>query len=355
MSYSNTAQGSADLNQAATHDTSLYDPTIHDNQIVALYDTDTQAHTAKEMLVASGFSAAALQVLARDAAPASATTDAASTHPAADTEGLWGAIRSLFVPDEERTTFNTAIAHGHAMLVVTPDHTMDRTHLIHLIESTGPLDFDAKLEEWRQAGYDSSSAMTSATTGTPSMTPGVIADHTVTAPTPAPVMATPAPAPTLLATAEAAVGETIKVMEEKLRVGKREVASGAVRVRSYIVERPVSEQVRLHEERIDIQRTPVDRPATGTEFNAFQDRTIEARATSEEAVIARDVRVIEEIALNKQATDRVETVHDTVRKTKVEIEGADAATAHGTLPGKVGSNPNATPDAATSGANSPRK
>lgn len=361
--------GGDNLNQAAAHDSSLYDPTIHDNQIVALYETDTQARAAQQTLLDAGFSASAIQVVARETntgGPATGT-GGISHEPVAD-EGIWGSIKSLFVPDEERSTYNTAIARGHAMLIVTPDTTMDRQHLIHVLESTDPLDFDAKLEEWRQSGYEGSSAMTSAThtgaLGMASMTPpasvapaapittGYTAPTTgsATSPTSGPVTGT-----TTAQTNRTTGADTIQVLEEKLRVGKREVAGGAVRVRSYIVERPVQEQVNLHEEHITVQRTPVDRPATGVDLGAFQERTIEARATSEEAVVTKEARVVEEIALNKQATNRTETVHDTVRKTEVEVEGADSAAKTGSLGSKVGANPNATPGATTSGANAPRK
>jgi hypothetical protein len=53
---------------------------------------------------------------------------------------------------------------------------------------------------------------------------------------------------------------------------------------------------------------------------AFQERVIEVRATGEEAVVSKEVRVVEEIVLRKGATDRVEIVRDTARETKVDIE-----------------------------------
>lgn len=375
---SGTTYGGTGLNQAAAHDTGLYDSNLHDNQIVALYETNAEATAAQQALISAGFSANAMHVMARDAGATSSGAAGAASN--AESDGLWGSIKSLFVPDEDRTTYNTAIARGHAMLVVTPDSTMDRQHLISVLESTNPLDFDAKLEEWRQAGYNSSAGMTTATTGVAgAMGAGAIGASAISSPAPATVTApvsgaattaTPAkttvlptpstiPAAKTTATATAAApldnNDTIKVVEERLRVGKREVAAGAVRVRSYIVERPVEEQVTLHEEHVNIERRPVNRPAAATDLGAFQERTIEARATSEEAVVSKEARVIEEIALNKQATERVETVRDTVRKTEVEIEGGDSAATTGTLPGKVGVNPNATPGATTSGANAPRK
>jgi stress response protein YsnF len=42
--------------------------------------------------------------------------------------------------------------------------------------------------------------------------------------------------------------------------------------------------------------------------------------TGEEAVVGKTARVVEEVALRKQAVDHVETVRDTVRKEEVEIE-----------------------------------
>ncbi len=73
------------------------------------------------------------------------------------------------------------------------------------------------------------------------------------------------------------------MVEEKLRVGKRDLNHGRVRVRSYVVENPVSEQA-LRDENVRIERRTVDRPVTETE-NAFVDRTIEAEEHHEEAIV----------------------------------------------------------------------
>ncbi|MBM3606056.1 MAG: DUF2382 domain-containing protein [Alphaproteobacteria bacterium] len=53
--------------------------------------------------------------------------------------------------------------------------------------------------------------------------------------------------------------ETIPIVEERLRVGKRETGQGRVRVRAYTVEEQVNERVDLLEERVQIARRPVDR------------------------------------------------------------------------------------------------
>ena len=131
--------------------------------------------------------------------------------------------------------------------------------------------------------------------------------------------------------------ETLQVVEERLVVGKREVNRGRVRVRSYVVERPVEAQVRLHEERVEIERRPVDRPVTAADANLFQERVIEATATSEEAVVGKEARVVEEIGIHKEAADRVETVRDTVRRTEVEVDdAASTGAARGTAGATTG-------------------
>ncbi len=136
----------------------------------------------------------------------------------------------------------------------------------------------------------------------------------------APKPATPQPVAT------DSLNDKIQVVKENLVVGKREVEGGGVRVTSHVVETPVEEQVRLHEERVTVERRPINRPLTGAAAEAFRSRTIEARATSEEAVVGKETRVVEEIGLNKQVSDRVETVRDTVRETKVDVEQSPART-----------------------------
>ena len=114
--------------------------------------------------------------------------------------------------------------------------------------------------------------------------------------------------------------DKIEVVKENLVVGKREVEQGAVRVTTRVVETPVEEKVSLREERVMVERRPVNRPLTGVAADAFRELTLSATASSEEAVVGKDVRLVEEISLRKEATERVETVRDTVRETKVDVE-----------------------------------
>ncbi len=118
----------------------------------------------------------------------------------------------------------------------------------------------------------------------------------------------------------AETGQTLKVVEENLRVGKREVETGGARLRSRIVSRPVEESLRLREEHVFVNRTPVDRAATEADFSTFREGTIELRETAEVPVVSKEARVVEEVSLGKEVNERQETVRETVRKTEVDVE-----------------------------------
>jgi uncharacterized protein (TIGR02271 family) len=119
--------------------------------------------------------------------------------------------------------------------------------------------------------------------------------------------------------------ETTKVpiIEENLEVGKREVRSGGVRLRSRIIEKPVEESVRLKEEHVNVERNKVDRPATEADFKNFDEKDIEMVERTEVPVVNKQARVVEEVSLNKNVSERNETVSGTVRKTEVDVTDLD--------------------------------
>ncbi len=112
--------------------------------------------------------------------------------------------------------------------------------------------------------------------------------------------------------------QVISLAEEQLQVGKRVVNRGTTRVRRYVVETPVEENVTLHSESASIERRPVTGGAVAAD--AFTDKTIEVNEMSEEAVVGKTARVTEEVVVHRQAGDRTETVHDTLRKEQVDVE-----------------------------------
>ena len=117
--------------------------------------------------------------------------------------------------------------------------------------------------------------------------------------------------------------QVLPVVEEQLRIGKRAVTRGGVRIYTRVTERPVEEDVRLREERVHVERRPVDRaiPA-GTE--AFRERSFEVEEMREEPVVAKEARMVEEVVVTKDVQDRTAKVRDTVRRTDVEVDRAEA-------------------------------
>lgn len=115
-------------------------------------------------------------------------------------------------------------------------------------------------------------------------------------------------------------GRVIPVIEENIHVGKREVETGGVRIRSRIIEKPVEENLRLRQEHIRVERNPVDREATAEDLDNFKEETIELREISEEPFVEKRARVVEEVSLNKDVDHREENISDTVRNTTVDVE-----------------------------------
>ena len=200
---------------------------------------------------------------------------------AAAFEGDAGAIYG-----EDRHIYREATRRGGFLLTVNVDDAeADRVH--QLLDGTRPVDMDEREQQLKAQGFAA----------------------------PAPI---PAPAPRADATGE----QVIPIVEERLRVGKRLVDRGGVRVRAYTVETPVHEQVRLREEHVSIERRPVgERVADAA--GLFAERGVSLTETAEEAVVGKEARVVEEVRVRKDASERTETVQDTVRRTEVEVERTD--------------------------------
>jgi uncharacterized protein (TIGR02271 family) len=114
--------------------------------------------------------------------------------------------------------------------------------------------------------------------------------------------------------------ESIPVIREDLLVGKRVVQRGGVRVYARTVEQPVEEQVRLREESVRVDRKPVNREATAADLQPGREQVYEVKEFREEPVVSKQARVVEEVRIGKDATEHVDTVRDSVRRTEVNVE-----------------------------------
>jgi uncharacterized protein (TIGR02271 family) len=137
--------------------------------------------------------------------------------------------------------------------------------------------------------------------------------------------------------------QAFSVVRESLDVGKREVETGGVRVYSRVTETPVTESVNLREQHATIERYPVDRVATAADLKGG---SVEIRETAEHAVVSKSAHVVEEVVVGREATDRTETINETLRGTNVEVERVegDNAALRPVAPGAAGTaNTGATP------------
>lgn len=276
--------------------------------ITAMFDTRPEAEQAVLSLVSeAGLDRSAVRLDAAESAGA-----AAGASGQAD-KGFFASLKDMFIPEEDRHTYAEGIRRGGVMVSAQVDEArLDKA--MDVLERHGAVDLDEREAAWKREGWTGYGAGTGAVVGASS-------DGTSTGVAAMPA-ASSAPG-TRSASAGAAAQsreEVIPIAEERLTVGKREVGRGRVRARSYVVETPVQEQVTLRQEHVDIERRPVDRPVTAADEALFQERTLEATESAEEAVVAKEARVVEEVALRKGVDERVQTVQDTVRRTEVEIE-----------------------------------
>ncbi|HEX8192431.1 MAG TPA: YsnF/AvaK domain-containing protein [Allosphingosinicella sp.] len=261
--------------------------------VTALYDTRAEAEAARERL-SSTVRADSVRII-----------DGQS----GDTSG--GGLGSLHLSNDDRHAYGEGIRRGGALLCAEVDGHEDADRIVAILEeSAGGVDLDNRQESWRREGWTpGANAQTS--TGTATNTGARVVEE-----------------------------QRIPIVEEELRVGKREVERGGARVRSYVRETPVQEQVTLREEHVAVERRPVQAHATdattapglgasspstsaGAPADLLQERTIEMREHAEEAVVQKVASVREEVVVTKTAEEHVETVQDTVRRTEVDIEGGE--------------------------------
>lgn len=256
---------------------------MNEQTLVAVYDTAAHADAAVSDLRGAAVPSDFISQHTKNASVSGTTATGAPVHK----EGFWA---NLFggEPDHDTTLYDRSIETGSTVVTVrVPGDQYDRVSAI--LERHNPIDLDERASQ-----YGSST-----TTTTRTMTAPVMGDQdTAVKPTD---------------------DSTLQLSEETLSVGKRAVSGGTTRIRRYVVETPVEEQVTLHSEKVTLDRRPVSdgRPVGNADFT---DKMIEMTETSEEAVVSKTARVTEEVSLRKQATDRVETVKDTVRREDVEIE-----------------------------------
>jgi uncharacterized protein (TIGR02271 family) len=269
-------------NPIDTKGTAAADQTVdwQGDRIVAAFENADRARAAREALAAAGIDNANIELLENRS----------------DFDN-WTAMKRHAVPDEDAHLYAEGLGRGHSLLVIR-GAAGEHDRIMQVLGRFNPIDIDDHGAEWRKAGWSGLHPGKAAWDARQQTSPG---------------SKTPAETPQ-------AQEQVVPVFEERLNVGKRVVEQGHVRVRVYTVEHPVQEGVTLREQRVAVERRPVDRPASSVPGEAFKDRTIDVTTHREEPVIAKEARVKEEVVVRQEADQRTETVRDTVRHTEVEVE-----------------------------------
>ena len=276
---------------------------MNEETIVAVYDTAEHAAAAVRDLESAGVPSSAISQHAGNSTGVTGH-DNVTTAGKPREQGFWS---SLFggEPEYEHDTavYDRSLQGGSTVVTVrgSSDHL---TQVLDILERHNPIDIDERAATYGLAQTTGRSTTAAGLTDTAARTaePG-----------------------------------TLQLSEERLVVGKRAVNRGTTRVRRYVVETPVEEQVSLHEERVTVERRPITdgRPVSNADFS---DKVIEVNEMGEEAVVGKEARVREEVVIRKDATERTETVRDTVRREDVEItkDGGTTLAGAGTTTERVG-------------------
>ena len=247
--------------------------------VTALYDTRAEAEAARDRL------ASEVDVEGR----AKIIDKSSMSEGSSD-------FQSVPLSNDDRGAYGEGLNRGGFMLCAEVDGDEDADRIVSILEQTSSVDMDERQNSWRSEGWSGGQEQRGTSERGSSQSDNVVQE------------------------------ERIPIVEEQLRVGTREVERGGARVRSYVEERPVSEQINLREEHVNVERRPVGETISSGDMHnndLLRERTVEMRETSEEPVIGKEARVNEEVVVQKTVNEHTENVQDTVRETKVDVDGED--------------------------------
>jgi len=262
--------------------------------VIGLFDSKTEAQAAMSELVKAGFAKDNIDFSNRRYDET--TGGAATTNTATATGGVSGFFNSLFGPDtDDARNYTNAASDSEAILTIQTDSNDRARQIADILDRNGAVDVDERTTQNQTTRAQSS--------GTTQTTQTTKTQNTATE------------------NRTATTGDMkVPVIEESLQVGKREVESGGVRVRSRVIEKPVEETVRLREEHVVVNRRPVNRDVTDADMSNFKEGDIEITERAEQAVVSKQARVVEEVEVGKQVSERDQVINETVRRTDVEVD-----------------------------------
>ncbi|MDP9379226.1 MAG: YsnF/AvaK domain-containing protein [Chloroflexota bacterium] len=115
-------------------------------------------------------------------------------------------------------------------------------------------------------------------------------------------------------------GVRVQLHEEELQAEKVQRQAGEVRVTKDVVEEQQTLEVPVTREQVHIESHAVTDQTAADPSQAFQEGTISVPVTEEEVQVQKQVRVAEELEIEKTAVQETERVADTVRREQLDVQ-----------------------------------
>ena len=250
--------------------------------VSAFFDDRDDALDAVEQLRELGITGADIRLTGRQQH---------STGAPAEEKGFFEMLGDLFFPSDDQEAYAEGLQRGGHLVTVSGLSDDDYNAAVDILDNDGAVDMDERTSTWRSEGWRGRDGITGTLDDTSGITGfdeegtarrgypgaaagvgglasgvgaarsglddpsdmgvsgmgGVIGSDEVTSVGRSAGMRH-------AASGSGSENETDEVAEERLRVGKRDTSRGSVRVRSYVVDEPVSET--------DVERRPLDRAVT---------------------------------------------------------------------------------------------
>ena len=119
------------------------------------------------------------------------------------------------------------------------------------------------------------------------------------------------------------LGQRIQLIEEQLKIGKREAQIGEVVAQKHPVTETVNQDVQVRREHVEIERHKVNKPVTGKEHILDEGETIRVPIYGEEVITEKRPVIMEEIEIKKTPYTETKKVSETVRKEELTFSGTE--------------------------------
>lgn len=255
--------------------------------IVAVYDTAAHAEAAKHALIAAGTPSGEISLIGKERL-------APGGIPIPDV-GVWQRLFGEDIHEHEAHVYGRTVANGGVVLSARVP-SMEVAHAVGVLTVHKPVDVHGRASD---LGVAASPEKAAADIPSPALAPEQMV------------------APALR---NDDVGdEVIRLAEEHMEVGKRQIETGRARVRRFITTEEVETPITLHQQHIEVIRRVISDP-NALDGIDWEDRAIEIIETDEEPIVQKTAHITEEIVVRKAGSDRIEKVHGTIRRQQVQVE-----------------------------------